>query len=201
MRHDPARGPRRRRRRTLRFSTPAIAIRSGTRENRSRLSKTKISTTGALAAGPERREDQRRSHIADVGIGAGDALHHRLGHVAVRVTSIRPRRRAQKAQNVAVVVAAMNGQFASSVQRLVGDQPVEQAGQRDVDQEELHPGEPGFRQPHRLPQKKPRTISPKNGATRLKSLARSAIAGFGCGESARRCREDIRSRNGLPRPG
>ncbi len=35
-----------------RFSAPAIAIRNGTSENRSRLSKTKISTTGALAPGP-----------------------------------------------------------------------------------------------------------------------------------------------------
>jgi hypothetical protein len=36
----------------LRFLTPASAMRSGITENRKMLSKTKMSTTGALAAGP-----------------------------------------------------------------------------------------------------------------------------------------------------
>ena len=67
--------------------------------------------------GAERREHQRRSHVADVRIGAGDALHHGLGHVAVRVPDPAEKESA-KARKVAVVVAAMNGQFASSARGL-----------------------------------------------------------------------------------
>ena len=116
--------------------------------NSSRLSQTKIRTTAALAVAPERSQHERRSHVADVGIGSGDALHHGLGQFA----GVPPagRERQDEGQERAGRGGGDEGPIRQLVQRLAGDQPVEEAGQRHVDQEELHPGEAPFRLPHEL---------------------------------------------------
>ena len=98
--------------------------------------------------GADRREDQRRPHIADVGIGPGDALHHRLrpcpGCSASRCEGEREGAEGREGRG------GDEGPVRQLIQGLVGDEPVEQARQRHVDQEELHPGEPGLGLLHHL---------------------------------------------------
>jgi hypothetical protein len=104
---------------------------------------------GRAGGGSDRREHERRAHVADVRVRPRHALHHRLGHVAPRVPQPGPEREREgdrRAQGRREHVRPVE----ELLERLVGDEPVEEAGQRRVDKEELHPREAGFRPPHGL---------------------------------------------------
>ena len=93
----------------------------------------------------ERRERQAGPHVADVAVGAGKPCDRGLGHVAPEgpADAEGERERGGRREHC----PGDETRIAQFLERCLREDAIEQARKREVDQEEAHPGEPGFGNP------------------------------------------------------
>ncbi len=115
-------------------------ISSGTSVNARMESTQKINATGGAAEAPSVCERQSRSHVADIAVRTGSADNRRLRDVAVaKQHTDHERNREYKGGRYGDTCDKW--QVAEFIGRRFRQHAKEQTGQRNIDQEEIHPGE------------------------------------------------------------